>query len=67
MNAKDRLLALERSQARPPGLTWLMLIDRGNGTYEHRGSGKVYSEEEVQRMGDGVLIITQRVVRKADE
>lgn len=58
-----RLAALEGPR---DGMTRLILTEQ-NGSYVHRGSGRVYSRADVDRMGDAVLIITERVVRKAGE
>ena len=58
-----RLTALEGP---PTGITRLIVRDAGNGRYQHMGSGRVYTAEEVARLGNAALVIETNTVRKVD-
>jgi len=44
----------------------LVLVPTGDGRFRHRFSGRVFTEREVEALGDQVLIVQTRVVRKEE-
>ena len=63
---RSRVDGLEKKDGGPE-LARLVLREIGGGRYSHRGTGKTYTQAEVDRMGDLVTIIRIGVVRKAAE
>lgn len=61
MNERERLRYLE-GRTPAPGVSRLVVLDRGDGTYVHKGSGRVFTENDVQRLGSAVTVIQTRVV-----
>lgn len=48
---------LEKLEGPSEGLTRVIVRDLGGGRYGERGSGRVYTRAEIERLGNAVLIV----------
>lgn len=58
---RDRIKALEKKDG-GPDLPRMVLLARADGTYVQQGSGEVFTQADVDRLGDLAQVVFLRVV-----